>query len=48
MSNSLENIKGTVLESKLSESELEFLQSPQYQLKSNELQLIMSKFLLKY
>ena len=43
MSNSLENIKGTVLESKLSESELEFLQSQQYQLKSDELQLIMSK-----
>jgi TnpA family transposase len=31
------------LESKLSESELEFLQSPQYQLKSDELQLIMSE-----
>ncbi len=31
------------MESKLSESELEFLQSPQYQLKSDELQLIMSK-----
>lgn len=31
------------MESKLSESELEFLQSPQYQLTSDELQLIMSK-----
>ena len=31
------------MESKLSESELEFLQSPQYQFTGDELQLIMSK-----
>ena len=39
----LEPIKGTILQSKLSASELEFLQSPQYQLTSDDLPLIMGK-----